>query len=55
MDIQLGEPIQSIKNLEDKYYDLDGTTLYNKTTGHTEKDLEEMSFEEILNNLEVEE
>jgi hypothetical protein len=54
MYIQPIEPIQHIKNLNDKYYTLDGTTLYNKATGHTEKDITEMSFEEILNNLEVE-
>ena len=46
-------PIQRINSIKDKLYNLDGNNLYNEQTGNTENDLETMSFQEILNNLEV--
>lgn len=48
MNIQPISPIEQLKNSRDKHYGLDGSSIYNKATGDTEKEITELSFEEIL-------
>lgn|GEM_PF-3037226 len=51
--IQPISPIQRVKNTKDKLHDLDGNNLYSVSAGDTEKDLDTMSFQEILKIAEV--